>query len=55
MTAQERSDPSKTAEILDSFFKGKPESDRQNYLKFLADDIEFLSQRYPDRWGIASR
>jgi hypothetical protein len=52
MTNRERSDPAIASAIIRSLFEGIPESIKQSYFDFLAADIEFLSLRHPDRWGI---
>jgi hypothetical protein len=39
-------------EVIESVFERTPGAAKGSYIEFLAAAIEYLSQRYPDRWGV---
>jgi hypothetical protein len=54
-TAQQRSDPAAVRRMVDSIFEGTSGDAKQSYCKFLAASIAYLSEHYPDRWGVTLR
>jgi hypothetical protein len=52
ISSRQRSSPKFAAGVVDSIFEGVSASAEQGYRDFLAGSVDYLSQRYPDRWGI---
>jgi hypothetical protein len=41
--------------MVDSIFEGTSRDAKQSYCEVLAASIAYLSQHYPDRWGVTLR
>jgi hypothetical protein len=52
ISKQGRSDPAVVRDVIDLIFEQSPSESKQTGIEFLAEEIEYLSLRHPDRWGV---